>query len=70
MATTMRDTPRRKSPTTAKRGEASGNETRFPTHDEIALRAHQLYEQSGYQSGRDAEFWLEAERQLREESRR
>jgi hypothetical protein len=38
-----------------------------PTHDEIAQRAYGLYEQSGRQSGRDAEFWLEAERQLRKE---
>ena len=30
-------------------------------------RARQLYEKSGYQSGREVEFWLEAERQLREE---
>lgn len=37
------------------------------THEDIALRAHSLYEQSGYQSGREVEFWLEAERQLRED---
>lgn len=36
-------------------------------HDDIALRAHSLYEQSGYQGGREVEFWLEAERQLRED---
>lgn len=40
---------------------------RMPSHDEIALRAHQLYERSGFTHGRDAEFWLEAEKQLIEE---
>ena len=37
------------------------------THEAIALRAHSLYEQSGHQTGREVEFWLEAERQLRED---
>ena len=36
------------------------------THDAIAVRAHDLYVQSGYQGHRQVEFWLEAERQLRE----
>jgi hypothetical protein len=40
---------------------------RVLTHDAIALRAHSLYEESGYQGGREIEFWLEAERQLRED---
>lgn len=39
----------------------------LPGHDEIALRAHLLYERSGHTHGRDQEFWLEAERQLLEE---
>ncbi|WP_315701178.1 MULTISPECIES: DUF2934 domain-containing protein [unclassified Bradyrhizobium] len=34
---------------------------------EIRTRAHQLWEQAGRPSGRDAEFWLEAERQIKEE---
>ena len=37
------------------------------TYDEIAMRARMLFEQSGHQAGRDEEFWLEAERQLRGE---
>jgi hypothetical protein len=37
------------------------------THEAIAVRAHELYEQSGYQPDREVEFWLEAERQLRED---
>ena len=36
-------------------------------HEDIALRAHSLYVQSGHQTGREVEFWLEAERQLRED---
>lgn len=35
-----------------------------PTHDEIAARAHLLFERDGHQHGRDEEHWLEAERQL------
>jgi hypothetical protein len=36
-----------------------------PSHEAIALRAHELYVQSGFQGGRELEFWLEAERQLK-----
>ena len=43
-------------------GEAGG--IYRPTHDEIAARAHLLFEQSGHQHGRDEEHWHEAERQL------
>jgi len=35
------------------------------THEEIAMRAHDLYVQSGFQGHREVEFWLEAERQLK-----
>ena len=38
-----------------------------PTEDEIAIRAYELFIASGSQRGRDTEFWLEAERQLRED---
>ncbi len=34
------------------------------THEEIARRAHELWEQEGCPHGKDAEHWLEAERQL------
>ena len=34
-------------------------------HDEIAKVASQLWQQEGRQSGRDQEYWLRAERQLR-----
>jgi hypothetical protein len=34
-------------------------------HDTIARRAYELFESSGWTHGRDIEFWLEAERQLK-----
>lgn len=37
-----------------------------PTHDEIALCAHQLWHARGCPDGIDVETWLEAERQLAE----
>jgi hypothetical protein len=58
--------------TGSKRGRGARSATitpRAPTQDEIERRAHELYVQSGYQSGREVEFWLEAERQLKEEIR-
>jgi len=35
-----------------------------PTHEAIARRAYELYQESGYPNGRDVEFWLLAEREL------
>jgi hypothetical protein len=35
------------------------------THDEIALRAHAIWEQSGRPDGQETEHWLRAERELR-----
>ena len=43
---------------------ASAKPSSRPSHDEIARRAQAIYEQSGRQSGRDLENWLEAENQL------
>jgi hypothetical protein len=40
-----------------------------PTHEAIAARARQLWEEAGRPAGRDEEFWLRAEQQLRSESR-
>jgi hypothetical protein len=37
-------------------------------HDEIADRAYQLWEERGRPEGRDLEFWLEAEAEIRRES--
>ena len=67
MATTTQISP--------KPGSESTNRTRTPVtarprtlrHEDIAVLAHSLYEQSGYQAGREVEFWLEAERRLRED---
>src|SRR5258708_2563166 len=39
-----------------------------PTHDEIACRAHQLYQERGCEPGRDVEDWFQAERELRTSS--
>ncbi len=35
-----------------------------PTHEEIAQRAHAIYEESGRLSGRDLDNWLQAETEL------
>lgn len=71
MGSQLRDKPGRHAAarTTAARGttrtrKARATASHGPTHEEIALRAHALYAQSGYVHGRDQEFWLEAERQL------
>jgi hypothetical protein len=38
--------------------------TLHPTHDDIALRAYELFLQRGGQHGQDFEDWLAAEREL------
>lgn len=35
-----------------------------PTHEAIARRAYELYEDSGRPQGKDVEFWLKAEHEL------
>ena len=35
-----------------------------PTHDDIAMRAYELFVQRGGQHGQDFEDWLAAEREL------
>jgi hypothetical protein len=37
-----------------------------PTENRIRRRARELWEESGRPSGRDLEFWLQAEREFRE----
>ena len=39
------------------------------TPERIAQRAYELYQAGGYESGREVEHWLEAERQLQTEQR-
>lgn len=70
MSTVVHDaTKQRKASHATKRNrETTPDAVAIPTREQIALRAYVLYEQSGYPSGRDLEFWLEAERQLREAS--
>lgn len=36
----------------------------LPLHDAISARARRLWEENRQPSGRDVEFWLEAERQV------
>jgi DUF2934 family protein len=36
-----------------------------PTEEKIRIRAHQLWEVAGRPEGREAEFWREAERELK-----
>jgi hypothetical protein len=37
-----------------------------PSDDEIRTRAHQLWELAGKPEGKEEQFWLEAERELKE----
>jgi hypothetical protein len=39
----------------------------LPTQKNVEQRAYQLWQQAGMPKGRDQEFYLEAERQLKEE---
>ena len=36
-----------------------------PTHQEIAARARAIWQARGHQAGKDLDYWLEAEAQLR-----
>ena len=42
-------------------------EPRVPSHDEIAQRAYQLYQQRGGEPGHEEDDWLQAERDLRKQ---
>ena len=44
--------------------EPTAQAARVPGHDEIAMRAFEIYLSRGEWPGRDLEDWLEAERQL------
>jgi hypothetical protein len=37
-----------------------------PSDERVRVRAHQLWEQAGKPEGRDEEFWLQAENEVRE----
>jgi hypothetical protein len=65
MVSTARTTERRKpSARAARSSKSAAPAPRAPTHEEIALLAHELFVRSGCEPGRELEFWLEAERQL------
>ncbi len=66
MARTMQEAPKKRMSTAKRVAKNDPTGAQAPTHDEIAQRARELFEESGYPSNRDLEFWLEAERQLRE----
>ena len=38
-----------------------------PTREQIAVRAYELFVNSGYQDGHSEEHWLQAERELKRE---
>ncbi len=44
--------------------EAVAPPTRAPSHDEIARRAYQLFEERGGEPGHEWEDWFRAEREL------
>ena len=41
-----------------------------PTHDEVAVRAYELFLERGGRDGSDLEDWLQAERELQERAGR
>ncbi len=49
------------------RREVEQEGQKFPTHDEIQKRAHELYLARGAEHGQDIKDWLFAEEQLRKE---
>jgi DUF2934 family protein len=64
---TQGSTQKKSATTTMIRRKDKPDGTISPTHEAIAIRAYELYKKSGCRSGCDAEFWLEAEHQLRQE---
>jgi len=64
MESTSKTATRKKTPGAARSTRGTASQRPSLTHEQIALRARELYLQSGCQAGRDTEFWLEAEHQL------
>jgi len=60
----MPKTGKSPAPTTRKAKSAKG----APTHEEIALRAYQIYLERGGSPGNELEDWTQAERELLEKS--
>ena len=55
----------RKSTVEQRADEPGAEATHAPSHDEIAVRAYEIYLSRGTAPGNDLDNWLEAERQLR-----
>ncbi len=36
----------------------------MPSHEQISLRAYEIYQSGGYADGRDQQDWLQAEREM------
>jgi hypothetical protein len=69
MPSTSRSAATRKPATataTATAARTSKAPARTVSHDDIASLAYELYVKSGCQPGREVEFWLEAERELKD----
>ena len=49
--------------TTTKKPRKAAAKT-APTHDEVAARAYQIYQERGYTAGDPMQDWLQAEREL------
>ena len=62
--------PGRELTTTASSPNPVDRFARAPSHDEIARRAYQLFEERGREPGREWEDWFRAERDARERSER
>jgi hypothetical protein len=56
---------RRKSTIEQRVDERAAKATQAATHDEIAVRAYEIYFARGAAPGNDLDNWLEAEQQLR-----
>ena len=52
------------SETTTKKPRKAAAAKTAPTHDEIAARAYQIYQQRGYTPGDPMQDWLRAEQEL------
>jgi hypothetical protein len=51
--------------TSTERGKTMNPPAREPSHDDIARRAYALWEKDGRPFGRDLDYWLRAEADLR-----
>ena len=65
MATRQRHAKRPASKQTAAEPDVVAHEGAPVTPEDIACRAHELYERRGREPGHDWEDWFEAERELR-----